>query len=261
MPTLSRPSATIYYESHGAESGKQTVVFAHGAGGNAGIWFNQIAHFVPQYHCIAFDHRYFARSAATGDINVHDFRDDLLAILDELDVETAHLVGQSMGGFTVLRCALDAPDRVSTLSLSCTTGGIINPNPSPAMQSLTQSSGRNTNGVIATMSKATAQKPELLQLYEAINAFNVEFSWDKLRTLLSREDIVQPADLAAVQCPVLFISGEEDPLFAPELLASYVPHFPNARIEIVSGAGHSPYFEQPSVFNHLLTQHLNSHKN
>jgi pimeloyl-ACP methyl ester carboxylesterase len=41
-------------------------------------------------------------------------------------------------------------------------------------------------------------------------------------------------------------------LFPSDLLAGYVPHFPDARLEIVADAGHSPYFEQPEAFNTLL---------
>ena len=153
MPTLSRPECELYYEAYGTEH-SSAIVFAHGAGGNAGIWFNQIAQFSPEYQCIAFDHRCFARSPAPAHtVTVHHFRDDLLSLLDTLQVERAHLVGQSMGGFTVLRTTLDAPDRVASLTLSCTTGGIHNPNPSPAMQSLTQASGRGTDGIKATMAK------------------------------------------------------------------------------------------------------------
>ncbi len=257
MPYLERGDARIYFESSGAPD-RDTVVFAHGAGGNAGIWFNQVAYFAPAFQTVAFDHRCFARSTPQETVNVHEFRDDLLALLDHLDVERAHLVGQSMGGFTVLRCALDAPDRVATLTLSCTTGGIVNPNPTPAMQSLTSSSGRGQDGIKASMSQATQAKPALMQLYEAINNFNTEFSWEKLRTLLGKEDVVQLEKLEDVACPALIFAGREDPLFPPELLESFVPHFNDASIEVVEDAGHSPYFEQPEVFNRRLEQHITS---
>ncbi len=254
MSIATRSDTGIYYESKG--SGK-AIVFAHGAGGNAAIWFNQVAHFSTDYQCVAFDHRCFARTPSDPKfVTVHNFRDDLLAILDDLGIQQAHLVGQSMGGFTALRTALDSPDRVASLTMSCTPGGIVNPNPSPAMRALTSADGRDTQGVKATMSKATQAKPELMQLYESINNFNTEFSWDKLGTLLGRQDVVQLEQLGEIKCPTLFISGEEDPLFPPELLSSYVPHFPNAKIEVVKDAGHSPYFEQPQIFNHLLRQHI-----
>jgi 3-oxoadipate enol-lactonase len=259
MPTITTNGAQIYFESYGEGP---AIVFAHGAGGNSAIWFNQLAYFAPSYQCIAFDHRCFARSPNSADpMTVHHFRDDLLAILDTLDVEKAHLVGQSMGGFTVLRTALDEPERVLSLTMSCTSGGIVNPNPTPAMRDLTSSSGRGAGGIKATMSRKTHDNPALMQLYESINNFNTEFSFDKLSTLLGPQDVVQLESLADVQCPTLFFAGVEDPLFPPELLASYVPHFTNAQIEVVTDSGHSPYFETPDVFNTRLLEHIEAAAN
>lgn len=253
MPTLTTPGAEIYYETTGSGP---ALIFAHGAGGNAAIWFNQFAHFAPAYQCIAFDHRYFARSPSQGDITVHQFRDDLLAIMDALDVEKAHLVGQSMGGFTVLRTALDAPERVLSLTLSCTSGGIKNPNPTPAMKSLTSASGRDTGGIQASMSKVTRGKPQLMQLYESINNFNTQFSWDKLRTLVGKEDVVQLEQLQQLTCSALIVAGAEDPLFPKTLLESYLPYMRDAKLVEIMDAGHSPYFEQPEVFNRILEEHI-----
>jgi 3-oxoadipate enol-lactonase len=246
MPSVRSGNADIYYESVGEG---ECILFAHGAGGNAAIWFEQVAAFADRYRCVTFDHRVFARSPADpATISTQQFCADALAILDHLGVADAHLVGQSMGGFTCLRLLLDHPERVRSLTLSCTSGGLPNPDPSPAMKGLTSASGRATSGVISTMSAKTAEDPARLKLYEAINSFNTQFSWEYLRGLRG------PAlsDLAAIEQPVLFIAGAEDPLFPKELLASYVPHFPNARIEIVEDAGHSPYFEQPAAFNSLL---------
>jgi len=256
MPNLSRPGATLYYEHYGDG---EPLIFAHGAGGNAAIWYNQLAFFGDRYLCVAFDHRGFARSPCTGGaITVREFRDDLLAIMDALQIDKAHLVGQSMGGFTALRTTLDYPDRILSLTLSCTSGGIVNPNPTPAMQNLTRATGSDPSGVKATMAKATFAKPHLVQLYECINNFNTDFSWDKLAGLLTREDVVRLEQLQQIECPTLFFAGAEDPLFPAELLTSYVPHFQRADIEIVKDAGHSPYFEQPDRFNRRLQKHLQS---
>lgn len=254
MPVLQRDRAQIYYESKGQGP---AIVFAHGAGGNAAIWFNQIAEFAGDYQCIAFDHRGFARSPAQGDaLSVQDFRDDLLAIMDELDVAQAHLVGQSMGGFTVLRTVLDAPDRVSSITFSCTSGGIYNPQPTAAVKNLTASRDDDASGVQQTMSAVSQRNTALMQLYESVNNFNTEFSWARLSGLLGKGGVVQHNELAAVACPVLFISGAEDPLFPPEQLKAMVPHFPNGKIEIIENAGHSPYFERPDVFNQILRAHI-----
>ena len=178
--------------------------------------------------------------------------------MDTLGVEAAHIVGQSMGGFTVLRTALDAPDRVLSLTLSATSGGIHNPNPSPALQTLTGSGDSNARGVQATMSAATKAKPALMQLYESVNNFNINFSWGHLANLLGKDSIVQLEQLSSVQPKTLIIAGKEDPLFPPELLASYIPHFREGQFEVVANSGHSPYFEQPDLFNQHLAKHITS---
>ncbi len=260
MPFIERNGVNIYYEAHGSAQ-RPAIVFAHGAGGNAAIWFNQIAHFAADFRCIVFDHRGFARSPTDAEsVSVEQFRDDLLAIMDTLDVQQAHLVGQSMGGFTILRTALDAPQRVASLTFSCTSGGIYNPAPTQAVKNLTADTGNESDndasGVAATMSGKTQGDPALMQLYASINNFNTQFSWSRLRHLLGKDGVVQHEQLKAIHCPTLFISGEEDPLFPPQQLAAMVPHFPSARIEIVKDAGHSPYFETPEVFNQLLRDHL-----
>ena len=251
MPTAQSAGAAIYYETSGEGS---ALLFAHGAGGNAAIWFQQTAHFAERFTCIAFDHRGFARSPAPpSTLTAAQFRDDALAVLDAEGVDRAHVVAQSMGGYTALRLALDAPDRVASVTLSGTSGGLPNEQPSEALKALV--SGNASAGIAATMAQATkADKPKMA-LYAAISAFNTAFSFAKLAGLVGSGG-PSLADAGRIACPVLFVAGREDPLFSPSLLTSYVPHFPNARITVVEDAGHSPYYEQPEVFNALLDEFL-----
>lgn len=255
MPYADRAGARIYYESQGTG---EAILFAHGAGGNAAIWFEQVAAFSDRYQCISFDHRTFARSPADpASISPAQFRDDALAVLDAQGVASAHVVAQSMGGWTAMRMLLDTPDRVRSVVMSGTPGGLENRQPTESARNLTTDEDRSSSGVMATMSKATAADPARMQLYQAINAFNTEFSMASLRSLGGEAFIVSREMVAEVAQPVLFVAGDEDPLFPADLLASYVPWFPDARIEVVQDAGHSPYFEQPGVFNRLLEAFLN----
>lgn len=254
MPTVDVDGTAIYYEEHGSG---EPILFAHGAGGNAAIWFEQVAAFAKAYRCITFDHRTFARSPADpASVTVPQFSRDALALLDALGVERAHLVAQSMGGWTCLRLLLDHPERVQSLTMSCTPGGLPNQRPTDAMRNLTTSTGASGAGVMQTMAKATTARPDRMLLYEVINAFNTGFSMSYLRGLGDPESAVSFEDAGRIDCPVLFISGAEDPLFPSELLKSFVPHFRNARFELIRDAGHSPYFEQPEVFNRLLAGFL-----
>lgn len=255
MPYADSGGTAIYYEVEGDEAGTG-LLFAHGAGGNAGIWYQQVEYFVGLgYRCVTFDHRTFARTPADpATCHPQQFRDDALAVLDAAGVARAHVVGQSMGGFTVLRLALDAPERVLSLTMSATPGGLPNDNPTPAVRGLLSSTGSGGDGVIATMSRATLQDPLKVRLYRVINGFNTQFSFANLGALGGY--VVSFDEAQALGCPVLFIAGAEDPLFPASLLQSYVPHLPNAACEVVTDAGHSPYFEQPEMFNALLNAHM-----
>jgi 3-oxoadipate enol-lactonase len=254
MPYAESADARIYFESQGSGD---AILFAHGAGGNAGIWFEQVAAFSDRYQCISFDHRTFARSPADpATITPVQFRDDALAVLDAAGVEKAHVVAQSMGGWTTLRLVLDSSERVRSVVLSGTPGGLENRQPTESARNLTSNDDRGTTGVMATMSRETAKDQARMQLYQAINAFNTEFNMTSLRSLGGEEFIITRDMVAEVVQPVLFIAGDEDPLFPAELLGSYVPWFPDARMEVVKDAGHSPYFEQPELFNRLLADFL-----
>ncbi|MEC8776437.1 MAG: alpha/beta fold hydrolase, partial [Pseudomonadota bacterium] len=60
MPTVETNGARIYYEVHGEGP---VVVLAHGRGGNAASWWQQVPHFAQNYTVVVFDHRIFGRSA------------------------------------------------------------------------------------------------------------------------------------------------------------------------------------------------------
>ena len=59
MPTVKAQHAKIYYEACGPENAP-ALVFAHGRGGNASCWWQQVPHFSERYRVIVFDHRGFA---------------------------------------------------------------------------------------------------------------------------------------------------------------------------------------------------------
>ena len=96
MPLVQRPHAAIHYEVYGDGS---PVVFAHGAGGNTLVWWQQVPHFARRYRVLIFDHRGFGRSQCeTGFEQARHFAGDLAAVLDDAGIARAALVCQSMGG-------------------------------------------------------------------------------------------------------------------------------------------------------------------
>src|SRR5262249_17772766 len=102
------------------------LVFAHGAGGNTLVWWQQVPHFAPRYRVLTFDHRGFGRSTcAPGHEQARHFADDLAAVLDRVGIPRTALVCQSRGGWTGVQLAQRYPERVAALVLSGTPGGIL----------------------------------------------------------------------------------------------------------------------------------------
>jgi 3-oxoadipate enol-lactonase len=100
------------------------VLFVQGIGVASQAWSPQIDELSRDHRCIALDNRGIGKS--TGDTNalsVDRMARDALAVLDELHVERAHLVGHSLGGVIIQRMALLAPERVASLAFLCTFAG------------------------------------------------------------------------------------------------------------------------------------------
>src|SRR5262245_19557871 len=114
MPRLELDGVSLYYEVHGEGP---CIAFAHGAGGNALSWWQQVPAFAPRHRCIVFDQRGWGRSTTSTPPDPALFAGDLAALLDHLGVEKTALVGQSMGGWTVTGCAAARPERVTHLAL------------------------------------------------------------------------------------------------------------------------------------------------
>ena len=119
---LVRPDCELHYEVTGSGP---AIVFAHGLGGNQMSWWQQVGHFAQTHTCVTFAHRGFPPSSMPpGGPDPADFADDLAALVDALGLERFHLVGQSMGGWTVVEYALRHAGRLAGAVLCNTTGSI-----------------------------------------------------------------------------------------------------------------------------------------
>jgi len=253
MPYAKRGNTSLYYEVHGDGL---ALVFAHGAGGNTLIWFQQVPHFARTRRVVTFDHRGFGRSScAPAEFHAREFADDLRAILDAAGIERAALVCQSMGGWTGLRTAVESPDRVSALVLSGTPGGVLPPKVLEAFARVGRiAAGEGIRGGPALAPDFPAREPALALLYDQISALNPGLPPGGLATLAQAR--LEPAQLAGFRVPTLMVSGVHDQLFPPDALKEAAAHIPGCRLVSFAGAGHSPYFEAAPRFNALVGEFL-----
>lgn len=251
MPTLKTGDSQLYYEVHGAGP---TVVLAHGAGGNHAIWYKQIVAFARSYQVIVFDHRGFGNSTDAEGLGRSAYVDDLKALLDQLHIAKAALVGQSMGGGTVVGFSSAYPGRVHALVIADSLHGFIEPEDVKAIMDkarLATAALPQLDRVLGA--KFRAQNPSEALLYSELSSFN-----ETDRRSLKGEYAIRTTaeDLAALQIPILFLAGMDDPVFPIEAIRKLQERAPGSFLVELYEAGHSAFFERPSEFNDSILSFL-----
>jgi 3-oxoadipate enol-lactonase len=251
MSILDVTGGSLYYEEHG--EGPNTIVFAHGAGGNHLSWWQQVPHFRDRYRCVTFDHRGFARSVDESGEGRKAFRRDLEELLDHLGVEHAVLVGQSMGGFSVLPYAVAHPDRVRALLMADTMLGIGDEALLADMQVAVQkATDRASAGAETSMVGADylARDPNGVFLYQQVRGLTPPL--EPNMTWTPDDGAVVPDQLSALTMPVIFLAGEFDAIIPPDVIERAQQMVPGSRYVSVPTGGHSVYWELPDEFNVIL---------
>ena len=261
---LKRPFGTLYYEVTGDGP---ALLFAHGLGGNHLSWWQQVAHFAPRYTCVAFAHRGFAPSdAIAAGPDAADYAGDLAALIEHLGVADVRLVGQSMGGWTMLEYALAHPHRVKALVMSATSGTLDR-------RACDRSGGLKydawlkdaeakiadglAKGIHPAMGAPAAERhPALHLLYRSIDEMAGNLDKEKVRASLRRTATRTLAELGDFRVPTLMIAGGQDVVFPPFLASDIAASLPCGEAELLPQAGHSPYFEEAATFNGLVEAFL-----
>jgi pimeloyl-ACP methyl ester carboxylesterase len=125
MPTTSTPrGASIQYDTFG-DRHHPALVLIQGLGAHMLGWHEELCRQLADrgYHVIRFDNRDVGLSQRfpAGGYTLADMADDAVGLLDALHIDTAHVVGQSMGGMIAQHLALDHPSRVLSLALVYST--------------------------------------------------------------------------------------------------------------------------------------------
>ncbi|HET6965080.1 MAG TPA: alpha/beta fold hydrolase [Acidimicrobiales bacterium] len=246
----------IYYETVG--SGGVPLVLSHGAGGNHAVWYQQVAPFARDRMVITWDHRGFGRSSDLGGRSGPQVAaGDLLAVLDHLGVSRADLVGQSMGGWSVVGAALARPSLARSLVLADTLGGFTSGAIAAGLERR-RDGARGTPDVLgrhpALDPSFSECEPERAHLYQSLGRMG---SAD-LAVILPRllDTTHDESDAARLGMPVLCVVGDRDPLFPPASVRALADLLPDARVVEISGCGHSPYFEDAQAWNAAVRQFL-----
>jgi pimeloyl-ACP methyl ester carboxylesterase len=266
MATATAPDGIkLYYEECGVG---RAVVFVHEYAGDYRSWEPQMRHLSRQYRCITFSARGYPPSDIPTDAARYSqdiVRDDVKALMDHLAIESAHIVGHSMGSYTALHMGITYPERCLSLTVAgCGWGS----DPAQREQSagLAREIGRmfRDEGIAAAAAKY-ADFPMRSQFkakdprgWGEFRRWMTEHSAEGHALTMLNVQLRRPtlpdmeAALRGLRVPTLVITGDEDGgLDGSVMLKRTVPA---AALMVIPRAGHTINSEEPAVFNRALLE-------
>lgn len=246
--------ATLYVERMGVGD---PVVLIHGNFVSMMMWDAQLP-LADSFDLIRYDARGFGRSPLVA--GRYSDEGDLAALLDALGVESAHLVGSSMGGAIALDFALRYPQRVR--SMVVVPGGISGWEPPDWMMQgwddfETALKAGDVDRTIDAIMAFPPMRPleDRPALHQAMTAMIREHRWGEDWDGVETDKLEPPAALrlAEVRVPTLLLSGSLDDQAFRELGDRMAHEMPNAERLLIDGGSHSVHMELPDEFNAAVT--------
>ncbi|HVW95488.1 MAG TPA: alpha/beta hydrolase [Mucilaginibacter sp.] len=223
----------MYYEVYGKG---EPLLIIHGNGGSINNFLYQIPYFAKNYQVIIADSRAQGKSVDHADsLSYEMMADDLNALLDNLNVKQADVIGWSDGGINGLLLAMRHPDKVKKLAV---TGANLWPDTSavdPFVYNYAMSMNIKGQDTIKKMKNVTPEMKDQL----------------KLLHLLSYEPHIKLEDLKKITCPTLVIGGDHD-VIRPKHTMLIAETIPNSYLWILPNSGHSTPIFYKDMFNQVV---------
>ena len=266
MPTIKTTDGTnLYYQEAGTGT---PVIFVHEFAGDARSWESQIRHFSKTYRCIAFNARGYPPSDVPSDTAMYsqdNARDDILAVIDGLGLERAHIVGLSMGGFSTLHFGLAYPERAISLIVAGCGYGAEPEVHEQFVNETTAAADRIETETMEVFAETYATGPARVQLqnkaprgwkefknqlkeHSSKGSANTMRGVQRLRpSLYDLEDKIR-----ALTVPTLIMNGDEDDpcldagLYMKRCIRS-------SALVLLPVTGHACNLEEPALFNQFAS--------
>lgn len=250
------------------------ILLVHGAS-NSGVSWSQLVARLDGFRWIALDRPGCGLSPAhpTGFADVEPFEAFagalVVDVLDAMQLDRAHVVATSYGGNIALRSAAAHPDRIDRMVLmGWSVGAPLRAVPLMMRVGMIPGVGRLMTAIPAN-ERAVRMMFKNIGLRQALEAGRVSQEMvDAFVALLRHTDtlrnevrvgppmvhpvrgldprmLLAPELLGSITTPTYFLWGEEDPMGGPEIAAAFVAQLPNAELELMPGAGHAVWIDDP----------------
>ena len=247
----------IFYTDTGGE--KPALIFSHGFFLDQSSFNAQYAYFQENYRCIGWDEMGFGQSTTSNIYSYWDSANIVLAIMDELGIEQASLIGVSKGGFISLRAALTAPARVKSLILIGTESGVFGPEQQADFTGLIDAWGQLSADELAepmafigeTYFGDDDQKFAWIETWRNRDRSQIKFPG---HALLNRDDITDR--MSEISCPSLVIHGSNDQAIEYAKGQALAEAIPNGHLFSIDGGPHGPNATHAKVVNAKIAEFL-----
>src|SRR3954454_24756824 len=253
---LSRGARAVGYEERGAGS---PVVLLHPFPFARGIWSGLTDVLVARHRVISVDARGFGETPlGENGYTVDDLADDLAALLDELGVARAAVLGVSMGGYTALAFAVRHPARLAALILADTRAGADSAETRKARDGAigrikASGSGPYLDGSLARLLSPSASA-ELVGFLRGRAETREASLIAGIEAMRDRPD--RTGQLGAIRVPTLTIRGSDDQVTPALDMQQMAGAIAGARFVTIPGAGHLSHIEAPQAFQRELMPFL-----
>ena len=243
-----------YYEAgHGSN-----LIFIHGLGGEASNWAANIGPLSQKYHVYALDQIGFGKSDKPFiEYSIETFVDFLQEFMRVLEIPTATLVGNSLGGWIAADFAARYPGKVDRLVLVGAAGLApqaneqlrvdLNPASLDGMRHVLEYIVYNQQFVTDQVAR---------QAYERRLRSGDGYTIQRILAGLLTTNQWEDPRLASIQAPTLVVWGRDDKLVPLSLGERYQKGIAGAKLTVLEQCGHIPQIEKPAEFNNDLLDFL-----
>jgi pimeloyl-ACP methyl ester carboxylesterase len=231
------------------------LVMVHGLGGTSNTFYPQAGLLARWFKVVRPDLEGSGRSPLKGKLSIEGFAADIVALLDQLGAQEAHLVGHSMGTIVCQHLAAAHPARIKSMVL---LGPLAEP-PEPARAAIrTRGETVRKDGMVGvadtlvtagTSAETKAHRPAAAAFVREILMRQSAEGYAATCDALSA---AKAADAARIACPTLCITGDEDATSPPPTVRRLAQSIKGARMSVLNGCGHWTPIEKPAEVNAAL---------
>jgi len=254
----------LYYEEAGSGT---PVLFVHEFAGDHRNWEPQMRYFSRRHRCIAYSARGYKPSDVPNDASAYSYKhwiSDAIAVLDHLKIDKAHIVGLSMGGYTVVQIGIHHPQRAHSLTAAGAGSGseraYMEEFRKNALATADLFEKAGSAEVARTYGLSPPRIPFLLKDPRGFADFNAAFashdaqgSAHTMRGFQAARPSLYDfeAEIRRINVPTLIVVGDEDePCLEPSFrLKQWIA---TAGLAVFPKTGHVVNQEEPALFNQTV---------